>query len=132
MHVGAGRGHNGVVMILTFGTGIGTALFTNGILTPNLEFGHMEIRGKDAEDRASDKARKEKDLSWSKWSKRVNEYLNRLEDLFSPDLFIIGGGVSKRHEKFLPLLETQAEVVPAKLLNDAGIVGAAMAAKSLK
>ncbi len=132
MRIGAGRGHDGIVMVLTFGTGIGSALFTNGVLTPNLEFGHMEIRGKDAEHRASDKVRKDKDLSWEKWSRRVNEYLNHLERLFSPDLFIIGGGVSKKHEKFLPLLETQAEVVPAKLLNDAGIVGAAMAAQSLK
>jgi polyphosphate glucokinase len=91
----------------------------------------MEIRGKDSEDRASDRIRTEKGLSWNKWTKPVNEFLNRMEILFSPDLFVIGGGVSKKHRKFLHLLNTQAEIVPAQLLNEAGIVGAAMAAKSL-
>jgi polyphosphate glucokinase len=131
MEFGAGRGHEGVVIMLTFGTGIGSAIFNNRILLPNTELGHIEIRGKDAELRASDRARQDKDLDWEKWAERVNEYLGRVEYLFSPDLFIIGGGVSKKHEKFIPLLHTQAQIVPAMLLNDAGIVGAAMAARSL-
>lgn len=131
MEFGAGRGHEGVVIMLTFGTGIGSAIFNNRILLPNTELGHIEIRGKDAEVRASDRARQEKEWNWEEWAERVNEYLGRVEYLFSPDLFIIGGGVSKKHEKFLPLLHTQAQIVPAMLLNDAGIVGAAMAARSL-
>jgi polyphosphate glucokinase len=131
MAFGAGRGRSGVVFVLTLGTGIGSAIFVNGMLMPNTELGHMEIRGKDAEHRAANSIRKQKALSWKKWAARVNEYLHRLEFLFSPDLFIIGGGVSKRHDKFLPLLNVRAEVVPAQLFNDAGIVGAAMAAASL-
>lgn len=131
MEFGAGRGQPGVVIMLTFGTGIGSAIFVDGRLVPNTEFGHMEIRGKDAEDRAADRIRTEKDLSWEKWAGRVNEFLERMELLFSPDLFIFGGGVSKKHEKFLPLLQTQAKIVPAQMLNEAGIIGAAMAAKSL-
>jgi len=131
MQFGAGRGRMGLVIILTFGTGIGSALFYNGVLIPNTELGHLQIRGKDAEHRASDRIRNEKELSWQKWADRVNEYLNHVEFLFSPDLFIIGGGVSKKHPKFLPLLNVKAEVVPAQLFNDAGIVGAALAAHSL-
>jgi polyphosphate glucokinase len=128
MTFGAGRGHDGVVMVLTLGTGIGSAIFVDGKLMPNVELGHLEIRGKAAEERASDRIRQQKELSWSKWSERLNEYLQRLEFLFSPDLFILGGGISKRSEKFIPRLEVRAEVVPAQLLNDAGIVGAALAA----
>ena len=128
MRFGAGRGRMGVVMMLTFGTGIGSALFLDGKLVPNTELGHMEVRGKDGELRASDRAREEHHLSWKKWAKRVNEYLGRLEALFSPDLFIIGGGVSKNHDKFVPLLRARAEIVTAQLLNEAGIVGAALAA----
>jgi len=131
MAFGAGRGQKGVVMILTFGTGIGSAIFSDGQLVPNTELGHLEIRGADAESRASARARKEKNLGWKKWAKRVDEYLARLEDLFSPDLFIIGGGVSKKHDRFLPLLERRAPVIPAQLRNEAGIVGAALAAKML-
>jgi polyphosphate glucokinase len=131
MQFGAGRDQNGVVIMLTLGTGIGSALFLNGVLVPNTELGHLEIRGKDAEARASDRIREERDLSWEKWAEKVDEYLQRVEFLFSPDLFIIGGGVSKKHEKFLPLLHTRARVVPAELLNDAGIVGAALAATTL-
>jgi polyphosphate glucokinase len=131
MEFGAGKNKMGVVIILTFGTGIGSAVFYNGVLFPNTEFGHMEVRGRDAEQRASARVRAEKELSWKKWAERVNEVLNRLEILFTPDLFIIGGGVSKESDEFLPLLETSAKVVPAKLLNEAGIVGAALAAKSL-
>lgn len=131
MHFGAGRSHQGVVIVLTIGTGIGSAIFLNSNLLPNTELGHLELRGKIAEARASDRAREEGDLSWKKWSKRLNEYLQHLEFLFSPDLFIIGGGVSKRYDKFFPYLELKAEIVPAQLRNDAGIVGAAMAAKEL-
>lgn len=128
MTFGSGKGHSGVVIILTLGTGIGSAIFVNGQLLPNAELGHLEIRGKDAEHRASDKIRQDKELSWKKWATRLDEVLQKIEFLFSPDLFIIGGGVSKKHERFLPLLNTQAPVIPAELLNDAGIVGAALAA----
>jgi polyphosphate glucokinase len=125
MAFGAGKGQGGVVLMVTFGTGIGSALFVDGRLVPNTELGHLEVRGKDAERRASDRIRQQKDLSWKKWAARVDEYLGRLEALFSPDLFIIGGGVSKKHEQFLPLLRRRTPVVPAQLLNNAGIVGAA-------
>ncbi|BAP55011.1 polyphosphate glucokinase [Thioploca ingrica] len=128
MTFGAGKNHLGTVIIHTFGTGIGSAIFVNGQLVPNTEFGHMEIRGKEAEHRASDLIRSQKDLAWKQWAKRVNEFLGRMEALFWPDLFIIGGGVSKKHEKFLPLLQTRAQIVPAHLLNQAGIIGAALAA----
>lgn len=131
MQFGAGIGHQGVVIIITLGTGIGSAIFYKGVLLPNTELGHLEIRGKDAERRASDHARQEKDLNWEEWGERLNEYFNRVEYLFSPDLFIVGGGVSKKSDKFLKFIQTRAEVVPAKLLNDAGIVGAALAAQSL-
>ncbi|MCX4746987.1 ROK family protein [Kitasatospora sp. NBC_01287] len=126
---GAGRGESGVVLVLTFGTGIGSALFVDGALVPNTELGHLELRGKDAERRASAAARERHELSWSEWADRVDEYLDLVDRLFSPQLVIIGGGVSRKHEKFLPLLkERTAKVVPAALRNDAGIVGAAMAA----
>lgn len=131
MTFGAGKDHSGVVIILTFGTGIGSAFFVNGHLMPNTELGHLQVRGKIAEARASDRIRQEKELSWEKWSKRVNEYLEYVEFLFSPDLLILGGGVSKKYEKFLKFLNTRAEIVPAQLFNDAGIVGAALAAQSL-
>ena len=131
MQFGAGRGRMGVVFLLTFGTGIGSAVFVDGRLFPNTEFGHLTVRGKDAENRASDRVRTEKEWTWDKWAVRVNEYLSRLEFLFSPDLFIIGGGVSKKYDKFGHLLSARAEIVPAQLLNDAGIVGAALAAKDL-
>jgi polyphosphate glucokinase len=131
MTFGAGIGHKGVVMMLTFGTGIGSAIFVNGHLMPNTELGHIELRSKIAEARASERVHQEKDLSWEKWAERVNEYLQYLEFLFSPDLFIFGGGVSKKHEKFFHFLSTRAPIVPAALLNDAGIVGAALAARDL-
>lgn len=131
MRFGAGRGHDGIVFILTLGTGIGSAIFVNGSLMPNTELGHIQIRGKDAEHRASNKRRKDKDYSWKKWSKRLNEFLQYIEFLFSPDLFIIGGGVSKKHDKFFHHLKTKADIVPAQLRNDAGIIGAAMAAQEL-
>lgn len=131
MEFGAGRGEKGLVILLTLGTGIGSAFFINGILVPNTELGHLEIRGKDAEARASDRVREEKDLSWEKWAERLDEFFQRVEFLFSPDLIIIGGGVSKKHDRFLPLLHTRARMVPAQLFNDAGIVGAALAAKPI-
>lgn len=136
MRFGAGRGRKGTIFLLTFGTGIGSAVFVRGTLLPNTEIGHMPmVCGPggvvEAEDYASDRIRKEEKLSWPEWAARVDEYLDLLEALFSPDLFIVSGGVSKKHRKFLPLLSTQADVVPAQLLNEAGIVGAALAAKTL-
>lgn len=128
MCFGAGKGQDGVVMVLTVGTGIGSAIFVNGHLLPNTELGHLEIRGKEAEHRASDRVRVLKDLSWQKWAEKFSEYLTHLEALFSPDLFILGGGISSKHDKFLHLLLTGAPIVPAHLLNNAGIVGAALAA----
>ncbi|MEU7690608.1 MULTISPECIES: polyphosphate--glucose phosphotransferase [Microbispora] len=129
MTFGAGRGRRGVVLVLTFGTGIGSALFVDGVLVPNTEFGHIEIRGKEAEHRASDRVREEKDLSWEKWARRVEEYLRRMRDLLSPTLIVIGGGVSKKAAKFLPYIDLgDTPVVPAVLRNEAGIIGAAMAA----
>jgi len=129
MKFGAGVSQKGTVLMLTLGTGIGSALFIDGILVPNTEFGHIEIRGREAEKRASELVREEHDLSWGKWAGRVDEYLEHMEQLLSPKLFIIGGGISKKSDKFLPRLTgLRAKVVPAAMLNDAGIVGAAMAA----
>ena len=127
MRFGAGTGQKGTVVMLTFGTGIGSALFIDGILVPNTEFGHIEIRGKDAEKRASERAREVHDLDWAHWAGLVDEYMSHLEALLWPELFIVGGGVSRKADKFLPLLEgLSARVVPAKMHNDAGIVGAAL------
>jgi polyphosphate glucokinase len=129
MRFGAGKGVTGTVLMLTLGTGIGSALFIDGLLVPNTEFGHVQIRGKDAEKRASEHAREEHDLSWGSWAGRVDEYLEHMEALLSPDLIIIGGGVSRKSDKFLPLLKgLRAKVVAATLQNEAGIVGAALAA----
>jgi polyphosphate glucokinase len=128
MRFGAGRDQRGVVMMITLGTGIGTALFNDGQLVPNTELGHIEIRGKDAERRASDAARLRKGWTWEEYAVRLDEYLHRIELLFWPDLFIIGGGGSKYFERFASLLTLNAPVVPATLLNEAGIVGAALAA----
>ena len=127
MRWGAGRGVEGVVLMLTLGTGIGTSLFVGGRLVPNTELGHIEIRGKDAEHRASDSARKRDDLSWREYAERLDEYLQRIEDLLWPDLIVIGGGISKKAEKFLPHLSARTRVVPAQMLNEAGIAGAALA-----
>lgn len=128
MRFGTGRGRQGVVLLVTIGTGLGTAIFTNGHLLPNTEFGHIEIRGQEAEKRASDAARKLKKMSWKKWARRFDEYLLTMERLVWPDLIILGGGAVKEYESFLPRLTVQAEVAPAQFLNDAGIVGAALAA----
>ena len=130
MSFGAGRGQQGSVIMVTLGTGIGSAVFYRGNLLPNTEFGHIEIKGTDAEARTSDAARQREDLSWEKFAKRLNRYLEMMEKLFWPDLFIIGGGISKEHEKFLPLLKIEVPVLPAQLLNEAGIIGAALAAQS--
>lgn len=128
MRFGAGQGREGVVVMITLGTGIGVAMFTDGHLVPNLELGHIEIDGEDAEHRAADSAREREDLSWKKWAKRVDKYLYTLEKLLWPDLFIIGGGVSKEWNKFSPYLEkVSVELVPAEMRNQAGIVGAALA-----
>lgn len=126
---GAGLGQPGTVIMLTLGTGIGTAIFHNGKLLPNTEFGHLEMNRKDAEARASDFARQRDNLSWKKYAKRLNRYLAVMEKLFWPNLFIIGGGISKEHEKFLPLLTVDTPIVPAQQFNEAGIVGAALAAR---
>ncbi|GIF36849.1 polyphosphate--glucose phosphotransferase [Actinoplanes xinjiangensis] len=125
---GAGRDQSGLIMMLTFGTGIGSALFLDGTLLPNTEFGHLEIAGADAELLASDRARETEDLSWEQWAARVERYLRHVEMLLSPRLFIVGGGVSKKSEKFFPLLDIRTPIVPATLLNNAGIIGAAIAA----
>lgn len=131
MQFGAGKGHREVVFVLTFGTGIGSSIFVEGVLLPNSELGHLEVRGKDGEKRAAARVRTEKGLTWKQWAFVVNEYLERIDLLFSPDLIIIGGGVSKRYDKFFPYLRSQAKLVPARLFNDAGIVGAALAARVL-
>ena len=128
MRFGAGRGRDGTVLMVTLGTGIGTALFVDGKLVPNTELGHIEIKGLDADDWAADSAREREELSWKKWAKRVDKYLDRMHALLWPELIIIGGGVSKKHEKFIPRLSVATEVVPAQLRNEAGIVGAAVAA----
>ncbi|WP_298803123.1 polyphosphate--glucose phosphotransferase [uncultured Pseudokineococcus sp.] len=122
---GAAKDVRGVVVVATLGTGIGTALLHDGVLVPNTELGHLEVDGHDAETRASDAARDREDLSWKDWAKRLQRYFSALEALLQPDLLVIGGGVSKKSEKFLPHLDLRVPVVPAQLLNTAGIVGAA-------
>ncbi|NNL64850.1 MAG: ROK family protein, partial [Myxococcales bacterium] len=126
---GAGRGRRGVILMRTIGTGIGSALFVDGRLVPNTELGHVEIAGKTIEARASDRARESKELSWKKWAERLDEAIARLGLYVGPDLVILGGGVSKKHDKFIDFLENHPEIVPAMLRNQAGIVGAAMAAQ---
>jgi len=130
MRFGAGRDQPGLVVMITLGTGIGTALFMDGRLVPNAELGHLVIRGKDAEERASDRARSRNGWGWKRWAKRLDEYLRYVEALLSPDLFVVGGGVSKKHERFLGYLTTSAPVVPAEMRNEAGIIGAALAAEA--
>jgi polyphosphate glucokinase len=125
---GAAKGVSGVVIMLTFGTGIGSALLMDGLLVPNTELGHLELDGYDAESRAAASVRDEHGMSYKKWAHRVNLYMQHVERLFSPDLFVVGGGVSKNADRWVPLLELNTPVEPAQLLNDAGIVGAAIAA----
>jgi len=125
---GAGKGVKGVVILLTLGTGIGSAIFVDGVLLPNTELGHLELNGKEAERWTSDRTRKKEGLKWAEWAARLTKYMQYVELLFSPDLFIIGGGVSKKHKKFVPSIRTKAPVVPARFLNNAGIIGAAIVA----
>lgn len=129
MRFGAGREMSGTVVVITIGTGLGTALFIDGRLIPNLELGHIEIRGKDAEKRASDAARKRKKMPWKKWAKRFDEYLNRLVALVNPDLIILGGGASTKIDRYLPYLTFTTPVVQAQFMNEAGIIGAALLAE---
>ncbi len=132
MRFGAGQGVDGVVLIVTIGTGLGTALFADGQLVPNTELGHIEMNGGDAELQASDAARKRDDLSWQQWAERFDQYLLAMNALFWPDLIILGGGASKKMDKFAPYLTVEAKIVPAGTLNEAGMIGAALAAESLK
>lgn len=126
MKFGVGKKVKGVVMMTTLGTGIGTALFVDGKLVPNTELGHLEIDGVDYETKAAFSAKEREELSWEQWAERLQTYYTQIERLFSPDLLIVGGGVSKEHEDFLPLLKLNTKIVPAKLRNSAGIIGAAM------
>jgi polyphosphate glucokinase len=129
MHYGAGTGLTGVVQMVTLGTGLGSALFVGGVLVPNTEFGHLRLHHHgDAEEFAAESARERDALSWKEWAHRLSAFLEELELLLWPDLFILGGGVSRRSDKFVPLLTCKTPVVPATLHNDAGIVGAAMVA----
>jgi polyphosphate glucokinase len=123
---GAAKGRTGLVIVTTLGTGIGSAMVYDGVLVPNSELGHLEIDGHDAEKRAASSVREHKDLSWEEWAERLTTYYRALEMLFSPELFVVGGGVSKKAHKFLPLVDIDTEIVPATLLNDAGIIGAAL------
>jgi polyphosphate glucokinase len=125
---GAAAGRPGLVVLTTLGTGIGTALVYDGVLVPNSELGHIEIGGKDAETTTANSIREKHDLSWKEWAKRLTVYYRTLERLISPDLFVVGGGVSKHADKYLPLLEIDTPIVPAQLRNTAGIVGAAVLA----
>ena len=125
---GAAKGVRGVVILLTFGTGIGSALLVDGTLVPNTELGHLELDGHDAETRAAASVKDLNQMSYKKWSGRVQAYMSHVERLFSPDLFVVGGGVSKNSDRWVPLLTLNTPVIPAQLLNNAGIVGAAVAA----
>lgn len=128
MRWGAGRGTRGVVIVLTFGTGIGSAIFNDGVLLPNTEFGHLEMAGRDAEHTASARVRTVEQLDWPAWADRVNAYLDRMQGLFWPDVFILGGAVSEHFAHFAPLLKSPAEIRAAQFAGHAGLVGAAMAA----
>ena len=125
---GIAKGVKGVVMVLTFGTGVGSGLLVDGKLVPNTELGHLQLKGKDAEKRVAESVREKKNWSWKKWSGAANDYLAMLDELFSPDLLVIGGGIAKAPDKWLPLLKSRAEIRVATLGNLAGIVGAAMTA----
>lgn len=125
---GAGKDVDGVVVLLTFGTGIGSAIIHDGVLLPNTELGHMEVDGREAEHRAASSVKDTEGLSYKEWAAEVTRVLCRFEDLLWPDLFIAGGGISRKHEKWIPRLENRTPVVPAALLNTAGIVGAALSA----
>ena len=128
-HYGAGKDNSGVVVLLTFGTGIGSAVIHDGVLLPNTEFGHLQVDGKEAEHRAASSVKERKDWSYARWSEEVNKVLVTIENAIWPDLFIAGGGISRKSDKWLPLLKIRTPIVPATLLNTAGIVGAAMASE---
>lgn len=130
LHFGAGKNYHGIALMLTIGTGIGSALLNNGRLQPSTELGHLEFKGDIAEKYCSDAAREKYDLSWPEWGKRFNKYLLHLERLFSPDLFILGGGASKKFDKYKDQFTIKADIIPAKLRNKAGIIGAADYAQS--
>jgi polyphosphate glucokinase len=132
MRWGAGKGEAGVVFMLTFGTGIGSALFYEGRLVPNTELGHLEMRGMDAEKWASAHVKTAQNLDWPAWIERVNEYLARMHALFWPDLFLLGGAVSERFDDFAPLLRSQARILPARFAGQAGVIGAALAASEAR
>jgi polyphosphate glucokinase len=123
---GAAKGHGGLVIVTTLGTGIGSAIVYDGVLVPNSELGHLEIDGHDAEKRAASSIKEEEGLSYPEWAERLTVYYRTLEKLFSPDLFVVGGGVSKDSAEFLHLIDIETEIVAAKLQNRAGIVGAAL------
>ena len=130
-HYGAAKDASGLVIMTTLGTGIGGAFIYNGVLIPNAELGHLELDGHDAESRASNRAREREELSWEAWAERLQRYYSHLEFIFSPDLFVVGGGVSKSSDLFLPLLHLDTPIVPAKLRNNAGIIGAAALARGV-
>jgi polyphosphate glucokinase len=132
MKFGAGLEQKGVVLMVTVGTGIGTVLFSKRKLVPNTELGQVMMKGITAEKYVSDSTRKELDLSWSEWTKRFEEYLHYMENLFWPDLIIVGGGLSKKPEKFMGRVSVKSKIVPAQLLNNAGLIGAAIAARNMK
>jgi polyphosphate glucokinase len=132
MRLGAGRGRDGTVMVLTLGTGIGSAIFVDGRLLPNTELGHLEVRGMEAEHRASARVRADRNLGWQEWADAVNEVLAAYHALLWPDVFIVGGGVTENWQHFGPLLRSRAEIVPARFGNDAGMIGAAMAAAAIE
>jgi len=132
MRFGAGKGVKGLVLIVTIGTGLGTALFTDGVLVPNTELGHIEMNGQDAELQAADSARKREGLSWKVWAGRFDQYLQMMKALLWPDMIILGGGASKKLDKFVRYLTIDTPIVPAATLNDAGIIGAALAAEPLR
>lgn len=130
LEFGAARGAGGLVLVSTLGTGIGSALLYNGVLVPNSELGHLEIDGHDAEHRAASSVKDAKNLSWQEWAERLQRYYSYVEDLLWPDLIVVGGGVSRKADKFLPLLHLRAPIVAAQLQNSAGIIGAAWLASN--
>lgn len=129
VHFGAAKGHPGLVIMTTLGTGIGAALIYRGVLIPNVELGHVELDGHDAETRAASSVKDREGLSYKQWAKRLQRYYSHIEMLFSPDLFVVGGGVSRDSDEFLPLLDLRTPIVPAQMRNRSGIIGAALAAR---
>lgn len=132
LHYGAAKGHDGLVILTTLGTGIGTAIFNRGVLVPNSELGHLEVDGVDAETVAASSVKTREDLSYAEWAARLQRYYTALENLLWPDLIVVGGGVSKDSEEFLPLLDLRTPIIPARLKNKAGIIGAAVLATSVQ